>query len=51
MPVKNNLARLGNGLAFRLEQHVVAERIVASRIAWDSNPVTGTVDSVLAKIE
>jgi AAA domain len=49
MPVKNNLARLGSGLAFRLEQHVVAERIVASRIAWDSNPVTGTVDNVLAE--
>jgi putative DNA primase/helicase len=49
MPVKNNLAPLGNGLAFRLEQQIVADGIVASRIAWDSNPIKGTVDSVLAE--
>lgn len=48
MPVKNNLAPLGNGLAFRLEQHLVADDILASCIAWDSNPVTGTADSILA---
>jgi putative DNA primase/helicase len=48
MPVKNNLSPLGNGLAFRLEQHIVADKIVASCISWDSEPVTGTADSILA---
>jgi hypothetical protein len=48
MPVKNNLSPLGNGLAFRLEQRVIAEKIVTSCITWDSEPVTGTADSILA---
>jgi AAA domain len=49
LPVKNNLAPLGKGLAFRLEQRIVAEPgIVASSITWDAAPVTITADKALA---
>src|SRR5215831_8298704 len=45
LPVKNNLAPLGKGLAFRLEQRIVAEPgIVASFVIWDAAPVTITAD-------
>jgi len=49
LPVKNNLAPLGQGLAFRLEQRIVAEPgIVASFVIWDAAPVTITADQALA---
>src|SRR5262249_35142790 len=48
VPVKNNLALVGYGLAFRLEQRVVGQNIVASCITWDNQQVTGTADSFLA---
>ena len=39
LPVKNNLAPIGQGLAFRLEQRIVAEPgIVASSVVWDAVP-------------
>ena len=47
LPVKNNLARPGKGLAFRLEQRLVgdpSEGIEASSVAWESDPVTISVD-------
>jgi putative DNA primase/helicase len=50
IPMKNNLARIDGGLAFRLEQRLVGDNntIVASAIVWDSERVTLTADEVLA---
>jgi putative DNA primase/helicase len=51
LPVKNNLAPLGHGLAFRLTQHLVATTggdAVASAVSWESAPVTITADGVMA---
>ena len=45
---KNNLARPPQGLAFRLEQCLVGDGIVASRIVWDAEPVTMTANEALA---
>jgi putative DNA primase/helicase len=45
---KNNLAPAPQGLAFRLEQCIVADDIVASRTAWDTEPVSITADEALA---
>jgi putative DNA primase/helicase len=45
---KNNLAAPPQGLAFRLEQTIVADNIVASRVAWDGEPVIITANQALA---
>jgi len=45
---KNNLARAPQGLAFRLEQCLVADDIVASRILWEAEPVAITANEALA---
>jgi hypothetical protein len=47
LPVKNNLAPLGKGLAFRLEQRLVADGIVGSSVSWETEPVTITADQAL----
>jgi putative DNA primase/helicase len=47
LPVKNNLALPGKGLAFRLEQRLVAEGIVGSSVVWEADPVTITADQAL----
>jgi putative DNA primase/helicase len=47
LPVKNNLAPLGKGLAFRLEQRPVADGIVGSWVAWETETVTITADQAL----
>jgi hypothetical protein len=47
VPIKNNLAPRGDGLAFRLEQHLIGD-IVASAIAWENEKVTRTADEILA---
>src|SRR5262249_52581494 len=49
-PAQTNLAAVGNGLAFRLEQRIVGdprEGIVASSVAWESEAVTMTADQAL----
>ena len=45
---KNNLASPPQGLAFRLEQALVGDGIVASRIVWEAEPVAITADEALA---
>jgi hypothetical protein len=45
---KNNLAAPPQGLAFRLEQTIVGDGIVASRVAWETEPVTITANQALA---
>jgi hypothetical protein len=47
---KNNLAKPPQGLAFRLEQTLIGEDkdILASSVAWESQPVDVTANEVLA---
>ena len=45
---KNNLAKAPQGLAYRIEQCLVGDDIVASRILWDAEPVTITANEALA---
>ena len=50
LPVKNNLAPLGSGLGFRLEQRTVGDPgkgILGSSVVWDREPVTVTADQAL----
>jgi KaiC/GvpD/RAD55 family RecA-like ATPase len=48
LSAKNNLAPPPQGLAFRLEQCLVAGGVVASRIVWDAEPVAITANEALA---
>jgi putative DNA primase/helicase len=45
---KNNIAKEPQGLGFRLEQCIVDDGIVASRIVWDSEPVTIDINAAMA---
>jgi hypothetical protein len=47
-PIKNNLGPLKDGLAFRINQRIVAGNIVAPHLDWDQEPVTVTANDVLA---
>ena len=45
---KGNVAPPSQGLAFRLEQTIVADGIVGSRVAWEGEPVSITANQALA---
>ena len=50
LPVKNNLAPLGKGFGFRLEQHIVGDPgkgIVGSAVAWETSPIDISADAAL----
>jgi hypothetical protein len=48
LPTKNNLAAMPLGLAYRLEQCLVSNDIVASHVVWDREPVTISANQALA---
>jgi putative DNA primase/helicase len=50
LPVKNNLARPPQGLAYRLAQRFVGDGgdILTSHIVWDAEPVTITANEAMA---
>jgi putative DNA primase/helicase len=51
LPVKNNLAAVPQGLAYRLGQQFVgdeADSVLASFVMWDSEPVTVTANEAMA---
>jgi putative DNA primase/helicase len=45
---KNNLAIDSGGLAFRVEQRMVGNDIVASTVIWEGERITQTADEILA---
>jgi putative DNA primase/helicase len=45
---KNNIAADSGGLAFRVEQRLVGNEIVASSITWETERITRTADEILA---
>ena len=45
---KNNLAIDSGGLAFRVEQRIVGNDIVASAVMWEGERITQTADEILA---
>jgi putative DNA primase/helicase len=48
LQAKNYIAPHQQGLAYRLKQHIVADGIVASSVAWENEPVTMTANQALA---
>ena len=55
IPSKSNISRLQEGLAFRLEQTLLEARgdepeVIATRIAWESGPISMTADEVVAAL-
>jgi hypothetical protein len=44
---KNNLAPIQPGMAFRVEQHIVAPGVLGSTVGWESGHVNETADSAL----
>jgi putative DNA primase/helicase len=51
LQAKNNLGPKGKGLAFRVEQRLILDDILASNISWESDHVTASVDEALLASE
>jgi hypothetical protein len=51
LPAKANLASLGTGLALRLEQTIVTDGILASRVAWTGEEIARSADDVLRSLD
>jgi putative DNA primase/helicase len=49
LPAKNNLAAMPEGLAYRLEQRFVCNKIPTSCVVWDPERVTVTADQALVQ--
>jgi AAA domain len=47
IPVKNNLAPSGDGRSFRIEQCLLDNGVLASRIEWGNDTVTRPADEIL----
>jgi AAA domain len=48
LPLKSNISRACNGLAFHLESHVLGSSIETSRVVWEAKPVTMTASEALS---
>jgi putative DNA primase/helicase len=51
LEAKNNLGPKSRGLAFRVEQRLVCDDILASNIGWETDPVMASVDEALSASE
>ncbi|MDO8400584.1 MAG: AAA family ATPase [Bradyrhizobium sp.] len=51
LEAKNNLGPKSRGLAFRVEQRLVGDDILASNISWETDPVMASVDEALSASE
>jgi putative DNA primase/helicase len=51
LEAKNNLGPKSKGLAFRVEQRLIGDDILASNISWETDHVTASVDEALAASE
>jgi putative DNA primase/helicase len=51
LEAKNNLGPKNRGLAFRVEQRLIGDGILASNISWETNHVTASVDEALLASE
>ena len=50
LPLKSNISRTCQGLAFRIEPHVLGSGIATSRVSWENRPVTVTAADALAPL-
>jgi len=48
LPVKSNISRNCDGLAFRVEAHVLPSKIETSRVAWEAGSVKMTASEALS---
>jgi hypothetical protein len=51
LEAKNNLGPKSKGLAFRVEQRLIPDDILASNISWETDHVTASVDEALTASE
>jgi putative DNA primase/helicase len=51
LEAKNNLGPKSRGLAFRVEQRLIGDGILASNISWETDQVTASADEALSASE